>query len=176
MNSSLLKHTLNQVSASDLEKTYIVLGSNSSKYLEVSEQFGVPIVFPEWKLGMGASLKFGLRTILNMDEADAIMITVCDQPGIQTLHLNKLLSVLKSRNDLIASSYAETIGVPAVIGRAYFDEILNISDTSGAKSILITHREKVRSFPMEDGELDIDTPSDLNQLAQYAEKKKNEDK
>ena len=59
---------------------------------------------------------------------------VCDQPFITSTHLNALIRLFKqSEASIIASSYANTFGVPAVFDQSLFQELLGLDDEQGAK-------------------------------------------
>jgi molybdenum cofactor cytidylyltransferase len=65
---------------------------------------------------------------------------------------------------IVASSYADTLGVPALFARSIFEELLSLNDKAGAKSIVLRSRELVASLPFPEGEIDIDTWEDWENL------------
>ena len=65
---------------------------------------------------------------------------------------------------IVASSYADTLGVPALFSRSVFEELLSLGDKEGAKSIVLRNRERVASLSFPEGQIDIDTSDDWEKL------------
>jgi molybdenum cofactor cytidylyltransferase len=73
---------------------------------------------------------------------------------------------LTSGKPIIASAYAETIGIPALFDRSCFPDLLRLKGDSGAKGIILAQPHDVASFDFPSGEIDIDTPADYEKLDQ----------
>ena len=67
----------------------------------------------------------------------------------------------------MASSYSNTLGVPALFDRSYFEELLRLNDESGAKSIILANRERVAELPFPEGKIDIDTVEDYERFVRW---------
>jgi molybdenum cofactor cytidylyltransferase len=65
---------------------------------------------------------------------------------------------------IVASSYSNTLGVPALFDRSYSEELLSLGDASGAKSIILSDRDRVAELSFPKGEIDIDTVEDYVKL------------
>jgi len=65
---------------------------------------------------------------------------------------------------IVASSYADTLGVPALFSRSVFEELLLLDDKAGAKSIVLRSRQRVASFSFPKGQIDIDSWEDWEKL------------
>ncbi len=85
----------------------------------------------------------------------------CDQPLISPESLQRLIA---TRSELAAAGYADTVGIPALFARSFFDELLTLADDEGAKKILISHAETLVKVAMPEAATDIDTPADLAKL------------
>ena len=93
------------------------------------------------------------------------MIVVCDQPLITSTHLKNLIRKYRStKNAIVASAYANTIGVPALFDQSLFQQLLAGEDAQGAKKILMDHAESVLSIDFPDGAVDLDTPEDYREF------------
>jgi len=130
---------------------------------------GVPItsvVNPEWSRGVGTSLATGIRAILGQaPSADALLVTLADQPLVDSAALGRLLAGWSSSDATIAAAeYADTIGVPAVFGRAHFDSLSSLPAAAGAARLLRQPGARVHRVPMPEAAVDIDTPGDLECL------------
>lgn len=146
-------------------KVIVVLGSNENAHRDILNDLPVDIVVNHyWKDGMGSSIKTGLHYIVH-DHGDAkgVLIMVCDQPALTSSHLNTLIDrFLRSDKKIIASSYEDTLGVPAVFGRSYFSNILMLRDDQGAKKIIEQFADQAESVPFAAGVIDLDTMADYN--------------
>ncbi|MDB6147252.1 MAG: hypothetical protein JWO45_916, partial [Spartobacteria bacterium] len=71
---------------------------------------------------------------------------------------------------IVASAYAGTLGVPALFARSCFAELLELPDTSGAKSIITSNPNRVAEIPIEAAQTDVDTASDYDRLIRAREK------
>jgi CTP:molybdopterin cytidylyltransferase MocA len=79
----------------------------------------------------------------NAADIDAAVLLVCDQPAVDAQAIVRLMRLRKTtKKEIIASSYANTLGVPALFGRSFFRELLSLRDRAGAK---IDHFAKSRT-------------------------------
>jgi molybdenum cofactor cytidylyltransferase len=117
----------------------------------------------EWKSGIGTSIRRGLELVPIAVEA-AVLLT-CDQPFVDASIVRQLIVVQEeTRKPIVASSYANTLGVPALFRRSLFDALLALPDATGAKAFILSRRDEVASIPFARGEIDIDAPEDLERL------------
>ncbi len=111
---------------------------------------------------MGASIKSGIRYLLRSTIApDAVIILVCDQVMLTTTHIDSIIEKFKNdSHSIVASSYANTLGVPVLFHKRYFDHLMNLNDHHGAKTLIDEFSGDVTSIPFPEGNIDLDTPSD----------------
>jgi molybdenum cofactor cytidylyltransferase len=121
-----------------------------------------------WSDGMGSSIVVGIRHAMNLaPDIDAALLLTCDQPFVTAAVLTQMIQFrLTSRKPIIASAYAETIGIPALFDRSCFPDLLRLKGDSGAKGIILAQPHDVASFDFPSGEIDIDTPADYEKLDQ----------
>lgn len=155
---------LRQAASSALKVTdNVVVVTGFDHRTMAGELEGLPCAIainPDWKNGMGSSIKAGLRyAYQERKQLKAVLYMVCDQPLVSKELLDKLVLKFKQGNDPVASAYANTYGVPALFGYQYFDDILKLNDEDGAKKIL--HKNKPALVPFPAGSFDIDTPEQL---------------
>jgi molybdenum cofactor cytidylyltransferase len=115
-----------------------------------------------WRAGIGTSVRVGVQSLIdNTSNLEAIVLLVCDQPFVDARTIGQLSSLREKTNKpIVASAYSGTLGVPALFDRSCFPELIELSDESGAKSIIMRNRERVAEFPFPQGEIDIDTVAD----------------
>lgn len=141
----------------------VVLGSQAEVVQKAINNPHVHIcVHSEWHKGMGSSIKAGLHFVQKkFPNASAIILSVCDQPFLETGHFRKLSNAFrKKRSEIIASKYAGTFGVPCLFGKKYFSDLKKLHDDQGAKSVIEAHRHEVHFISFPKGEVDIDTVMD----------------
>ena len=146
----------------------VVLGANETEHRAEIESFPVSIVSnSNWSKGMGSSLKAGLHYLKSTsDKSEAVIIMVCDQPLLTSLHLDKLIdSYHSTRKSIIASSYSGSIGVPALFDQSMFGQLALLEDAQGAKRIIESNMNVVEKIDFPEGSIDLDTPEDFNQFA-----------
>ena len=110
--------------------------------------------------GMSASLRCGLAAL---DAACAgALVLLTDQPGLNASHLLALCAAWRGQPDgTAASGYAGTLGVPALLPRAWFKELAAASGDIGARELLRARAAEVRVVSAAQLERDIDRPADL---------------
>jgi molybdenum cofactor cytidylyltransferase len=117
----------------------------------------------EWQCGLGTSIRSGLRECA--DSIDAVVLLACDQPLVDaTLVAGLIAAREKTGKPIIASRYANTLGVPALFDRSCFDGLLALPDNAGAKALIAAWPNDIASIAFEDGAIDVDTPADFQRL------------
>lgn len=110
--------------------------------------------------GMSASLQCGLRSLAL--DCSAALIVLVDQPAVSASHLCALRDAWhRQPGRAAASAYADTIGVPAILPRAWFDETIDANNDKGARELLRSRRGDVHVIPAPLLVQDIDTRADL---------------
>jgi molybdenum cofactor cytidylyltransferase len=133
---------------------------------ELRETSAVVVENAAWQAGLGTSIRCGLKQLIEAAPAtDAVILLACDQPWVDASTIAALIAEQdKTRKAMVASSYANTLGVPALFDQSCFKELLALPDNSGGKSLIAARPHDVASIAFEDGATDIDTPADFEQL------------
>ena len=114
--------------------------------------------------GIGSSIALAAKTLAHV--ADAVLLLFADQPLITAHHLRALIDAWSgSDNEIVATAYSGTIGPPVLFPRGAFAALGNLSGDTGARNVLRDPRFDVRTIPFEDAAIDIDTPADLERIA-----------
>ena len=151
----------------DNNKIILVLGANHSEIaFQIKDKITLISVNEEWESGMASSIKSGLQTLLNhFPEMERCFISVCDQPYLSSEVFIEMLKLADySSKEIIAAEYAGTIGVPVLFSKKYFKKLLHLSGEQGAKKIIQQNMDDVNIFTFDEGAIDIDTPSDYENL------------
>ena len=124
---------------------------------------GITTVINEgWRSGVASSLTAGIAALLEHGELDGFLVTLVDQPKIGAAALQRLIDAFDDGHRIVASSYAETIGVPAIFGKEFADELLKLTGDTGAKQFLLDDTDRVTLVEMPEAEMDIDTVNDID--------------
>ena len=115
----------------------------------------------EWKAGMGGSIATGIAAL--PEHASHALTCLCDQVRIKSDHYAALIDAsIKNPQHIIASAYADTIGVPVIFPSQYFDALLNLKgQRGGAHRVIKQHHKYVKTIACEAAAFDVDKPQDL---------------
>lgn len=133
---------------------------------ELRETPAVIVENPEWQRGLGTSIRCGLRHLLSSrPEIDTVVLLACDQPFADASVITSLIAQREnSHKPIVACSYANTLGIPALFDRACFESLLALPDDSGAKALIESRSADVAQIEFEKGAIDIDTPADFERI------------
>jgi len=121
---------------------------------------------PNWQSGMASSIACGLTAQDKWyPETEAVILMVCDQPFVNPKLLMQLSQKHEeSGNSIVASSYANIQGTPALFHKKHFNELLAIEGDTGARSLIKKYTGSIQSVPFIRGGIDIDTIEDYQNL------------
>jgi molybdenum cofactor cytidylyltransferase len=166
-NTFLLSHTINNALQLGSSKTVVILGANYKRIKAEIQQETIQIVFnADWENGLGSSIAFGVKHILNNYNVNGVFILLADQPLINVSFLNMFFDSFKSGNkQIIASNYEnKKLGVPALFDKCYFEELSKLNTDKGAKKVIENHLENVLALNAKHFISDIDTMEDYKRL------------
>jgi nicotine blue oxidoreductase len=117
---------------------------------------------PEWRSGMGSSLRTGLAAL--PPGFPAAVVALVDQPRVTSEAVRRLLEAYGSGARIAVATYEGRPRNPVLISAEYFAEVAEraVGDV-GARPFLRAHPELVTPVPCDDVAApdDIDTPADL---------------
>lgn len=164
---SLVRGILDAAQEADCSPIAVVVGSDSEGITRELQKTNVAIVpNRNWERGIGSSIRTGVLYLIDTaKDIDAIMLLVCDQPFVNARVIRELVALYtKTGKPIAASSYAKTLGVPALFDRTCFQELLTLDDASGAKSVILASSARIAKYSFPKGEIDIDSMKDLATL------------
>ena len=109
----------------------VVVGSDKVKIARELEQTNAVIVENvNWNSGMGTSIRCAVQHLIDTaPNVEAIALLVCDQPFVDSHTIEQLVALReKTKKAIVASSYAGTLGVPALFHRSCADELLHLDE------------------------------------------------
>jgi len=165
-DKTLLEHVIETALGSGCKPVIVVLGANAG-LIDLTTNENVKLVQnPNWSEGMASSIRTGINELKKYNDVEGVLIMLCDQPFVDV----KLISAMQIRQQqtgkaIVACSYGNTIGVPALLNKSLFPELLLLRGNEGAKHILKDRPQELTIMPFEKGIVDIDTAEDYNRLA-----------
>jgi molybdenum cofactor cytidylyltransferase len=164
---SLIRRIIDAACEAGCSPVVVVTRSEDEELHSALDRAGVLMVQnQQWSRGIGSSIRCGIEALTNSSPAvEATVLLVCDQPAVDARVIQQLIALREtSGKTIVASTYADTLGVPALFTRSVFQELLSLDDKAGAKSIALRNRECVASLSFPEGEIDIDTWEDWEKL------------
>ncbi len=164
---TLLRRIVHVSATTTAKPLVVVLGSNANLLITEIEEAKVSIVInKEYKTGMASSIITGLKYLKEKNPlTDGVIILMCDQPFVSTALLNNLmLTQQQTGKPIVASSYGDTMGTPALFHKCIFKKLLLLQGDTGARKIIQQHLSKVVTVPFEKGTVDIDTQEDYEKF------------
>jgi molybdenum cofactor cytidylyltransferase len=160
---SLVRHAAEVALDAGCTPTIVVLGANAVACS--SEVRNLPVLVtinPDWSTGMASSIHVGLEALQESGAmVDAVLFTLCDQPLILAESLRTIME--RHRNSgarIVASSYENSLGVPALFAKDLFSDLLSLQGDAGARRVIAAHIGEVIAVSNDAAALDIDTPED----------------
>lgn len=141
-------------------QTLVVLGAEAAAMREAVADLDVrSVVCDDWQRGQSASLQAGVSAL--EDGIEGVLVLLCDQVGLDAAHANTLLQAWHDApTRAVASAYADVIGVPAVLPRAWFADVLRLQGDRGARELLRRREAEVVKIAAPALARDVDTPRD----------------
>ena len=158
----LIVHTVRKLLAVNIE-LITVLGARFEQIKPVLNKFPTSVIYNRnYRDGMGTSLVAALKYLDKQQvRPTAILLSVCDQPYLTTDLLQILLEKhYATPTRIITAHYGENFGVPAILPRRFFPELLTLQADKGAKKIMLRHPTELTFVDFPTGDFDLDTPDD----------------
>jgi molybdenum cofactor cytidylyltransferase len=166
---TLLDRTIREVRNSGAQPILVVLGAHRDAIQAVVDLSWVHLVFnPNWEQGIASSIREGIDAAQELvADATAVLMLVCDQPKLTAEHLRALIAVYEKTTEpsIVASAYAGIAGIPAIFPASQFQRLLTLQGDAGARYLLRNPGCPLISMIFQGGEVDVDLPSDLANLA-----------
>jgi molybdenum cofactor cytidylyltransferase len=143
------------------DRIVVVTGACHEQVCPVILATGVRTVHNEqWRDGMAGSIRVAIKNL--PESIHAVLLMTCDQVLITPAQYRELLGVWRQHTDSpVASSYAGTVGIPAIFPRRLFAELCRLQGDVGAKKVLHQHDHEMYSVAIDEARYDIDTVEDM---------------
>lgn len=158
----LVRHCALAALASPARPIVVVLGSGENLIRPHLEDLPITVVVnPDWKEGMGLSLRFGVATLQEAaPNLEALVVALADHPHLSGELIRRLLEKqFATRRSIVTARTRDRNTPPVLFLRSHFAALLETSGDRGANSLLREHAEQVATVDVLDA-ADLDTPDD----------------
>ncbi|WP_336054459.1 nucleotidyltransferase family protein [Streptomyces sp. CA2R101] len=163
----LVEHAARALRDGGCDPVHIVLGAAAGSVRERADlsAYGVSDN-PDWAQGMGSSLRVGLAALAGSG-ADAVVVSLVDQPGIGAAAVARVVAAYTGDASLASAAYDGRRGHPVLFGADRWPDIAaTATGDRGARAYLQEHADALTLVECSDiaEPYDIDTPEDLHRL------------
>ncbi|MEW9515342.1 nucleotidyltransferase family protein [Streptomyces tubercidicus] len=163
----LVEHAAQALRDGGCHPVHIVLGAAAASVRERAELAAYGISEnPDWAQGMGSSLWVGLAALAGSG-ADAVVVSLVDQPGIGAAAVARVVAAYDGRGSLVSAAYGGRRGHPVLFGADRWAGVAAAAEGDrGARDYLRRHADALTLVECADiaEPYDIDTPEDLHRL------------
>ena len=111
--------------------------------------------------GISSSLQVALRALEPDSSVEAAVVGLADQPLVGGEAYRRVASAYDGGAQLAVATYAGVRGNPVLVGRAHWDEALELGGDAGARVLLRRHGAVEVPCDGTGEPTDVDTPEDL---------------
>ncbi len=157
--STVGEHTIDNFLNSKLKEVIVVLGDRADEMTRRIGSRPVKIVInPAYRQGMSISIASGLSLL--SEKAQAVMLSLGDQPFIDPQAINRLTEAFSTHNRGIAIPvYRGRRGHPVIFSIKYKEALLSLKGDIGGRQIIEKHPDDILEVDVdcEGITIDIDT-------------------
>jgi CTP:molybdopterin cytidylyltransferase MocA len=165
----LVRHLALQALRSEADEVAVIVGAHAECVVPAVSDLPLNcVVNLGWREGVASSIRCATHWATQRD-LQALILMVSDQPHLDAHHLDRLVWMHEAGATLVASRYADAVGVPALFDATAFRRLFALRGDAGAAALL---RKDAGTLSIEwpAGEVDIDTTRDLALLLGEPEK------
>jgi molybdenum cofactor cytidylyltransferase len=145
---TVLSIVVSRLLESPVDRVILVLGCEAGA---IRQGAGLPddprvevVLNPEWEEGMASSLRRGL---LAVPDADAVVVALGDQPGVDPDVVRRLVEERRSGASLVVAVADGRRSHPVLFSHELFSEILALTGDVGAREVVERHWSHAARVP-----------------------------
>ena len=136
--------------------------------VEVTVPGALVVANPDWRTGMGSSVRAALAELAGLDAVGAVVIALADQPLVGAESVGRLIAAFADGASVAVATYDGQPRNPVLIAREHWQAVAeSATGDSGARTFLRARPDLVTRVECGDTGRpdDIDTPADLARIA-----------
>jgi len=160
----LLRRVARFALSTDPQDCVVVLGHDAARIATALHGLALRrLSIDDFGSGMAASLRAGIAALDS--NCAGVLIVLTDQPALTSDHLAALCATWRVAPErAVASAYAGVLGVPALLPRAWFADLIALRGDTGARDLLRARRGDVSAIRAKELARDLDTPADIQHI------------
>ncbi len=159
---TLLRHAVLTALEAALGPVIVVLGCHEAECRAALGGLVVQALSNDrWPEGMGSSLACGMQAV-HEAEHRAVLVMLCDQPRVTSGDLRTLAAHLADAT-MVASSYRDTLGPPALFAATHFARLRALQGAQGARALFRDQPDLI-TVPCDHAAFDVDVEADMRVL------------
>ena len=165
----IVRHAAEALAASRARPLFAVTGHQAERVeAALSGLPFTPCRNADFATGLASSLRQGVAAL--PPTIDGVIVCLGDMPLVNPATIDRLINFFEPTEGraICVPSHRGQRGNPVLIGRQFFDKIVDLEGDHGARSLFDRYPALVCKLPMSDGSTlqDVDTPAALNALRQ----------
>lgn len=163
----VVRWAVENVLAAQPDEVIVVVGREGEAVRDALHGLAVRIVVNDrWTEGIGGSLRAGVAAL--SAEADAAMIALGDQPGVDASVIASLLNAQsEGSRSIVVPSYRGERGHPVIFSAEIFPELLAMEGDRGARDVIARDVSRVTRVDFDSPvPIDLDTEAELRLAAE----------
>jgi molybdenum cofactor cytidylyltransferase len=162
----MIKRVVDQVTSSRLTDVHVVTGHEHQRVEQALAGSRCKTHYcASYDLGMAHSLSHGIS---RLGDVDAVMVILGDMPEVSNAVIDQLLAFDSTQiiDTIRVPVFQGTRGNPVIVGKSFFDTLLQHTGDTGAKFLMRQYPDLVVEVPVEEAGVlvDYDTPEALARL------------
>jgi len=161
-NTTIVEQAIDSLLSSAVSEVIVVVGYRAEEVIK--SIVGKPVkiaINPNYRQGMSTSIIAGLNLVDS--RAQAVMLTLGDQPLINSQTINRLIEEFHNHNrGITIPTYQGRRGHPIIFAIKYKEKLLELKGDIGGRQIVKDHPDDILEVAVNAGGIitDIDTISD----------------
>jgi xanthine/CO dehydrogenase XdhC/CoxF family maturation factor/molybdopterin-guanine dinucleotide biosynthesis protein A len=164
-SETLLRRASSALVQSGAEHAIVVLGSGFQQMAGEIDDLPLDVVVNhDWPEGLSSSIRVAVEEA-RARSAAGLLLMLCDQPEVDASLSGRLVDHFRlTEADVVACSYPEGGGVPAVFASSLFEQLTSLEGDTGARELIRAGTVVVDLLPLDPG-ADIDSPADVERVS-----------
>lgn len=155
------------VLASNVDDSLVVTGHQSELIMDALNEYEIELCHcSNHSEGMAHTIATGLS---RLQQYDAVIVCLGDMPHVDSDAINQIIASQPHPTDkIIVPVFEGKRGNPVMVGRAFYDSLLQHTGDSGARFLIQQYPEKVVEVELSSGAIlqDYDTPESLKKISE----------
>ena len=145
-NKTVIESCLHYLREGGIRNIVVVLGHRANEIRDVIKNVTIAIN-PDPDSQMGASIAVGIQAL--SEPAKAVVIALVDHPAVPASIVSNLIDEWQHGAQIVIPTWQNRGGHPVLVDFRFKNELLNLDQTGGLRSLLAAHANEVKRLPVD---------------------------